>query len=111
MNVHVSKSRKVFAELFPEVYRVFSLVRGSQRGNKFNSYQRFSILLQRIEAHLVLDVIERKINEEYPEIITLTIHDSIMTSLYTDHVQVVKEIMEEELTHFVGFKPKLKIEG
>jgi len=110
INIHKSKARQVFADLFPEVHRVFSLVRGKQNGNKFKSYQRFSILLQRMESHIILDVILKKISTEHPEIIAVTIHDSIMTSVYTDHVRIVYRIMEEELTRFVGFKPMLKIE-
>lgn len=110
INIHNSKARQVFADLFPEVHRVFSLVRGKQNGSKFKSYQRFSIILQRMESHIILDVILKQINMEHPEIIAVTIHDSIMTSVYTDHVRIVYSIMEEELTRFVGFKPILKIE-
>ncbi len=110
INIHNSKARQVFSDLFPEVHRVFSLVRGKQNGSKFKSYQRFSILLQRMESHIILDVILKQINMEHPDIIAVTIHDSIMTSIYTDHVRIVHGIMEENFTRFVGFKPILKIE-
>lgn len=109
-NVHLPRSRKVFSELFPEVHRVFSLIKGDESGNKFKSFQRFAILLQRIESHVILNIIVDRLNKEHPEIITATVHDSIMTSIYTDQVKIVYETMEEELLKFVGYPPTLKIE-
>jgi hypothetical protein len=66
-NVDYPQSRRVFEELFPEVHRIFSLVRGYERGHKFKSYQRFAILLQRIEAHIILNIILKRINKEHAE--------------------------------------------
>ena len=110
-NIHMPRYRRFFSELFPEVHRIFTLLRGNERGNKFKSYHRFAILLQRIESHVVLNIILKRIHEEHPDIIAVTIHDSIMTgSIYTDHVQIVFRIMKEELTKFVGYNPTLKIE-
>ena len=109
-NIDNPRSRRVFAELFPEVHRIFSIVRGDERGDKFKSYKRFAILLQKIESHIILNIILKRINTDQPNIIAVTIHDSIMTSIYTDHVQIVYRIMEEELFKFVGYKPTLKIE-
>lgn len=95
------KRRTIFAELFPEVHRVFSLIRG-------NEHERFPILLQKIESHLILGEILKRINKEHPGVITVTIHDSIMTGL--DHVELVKKIMGEELTRYMGYPPRLNVE-
>jgi hypothetical protein len=73
-------------------------------------YQRFAILLQSIEAHLMLDIILKRISQEHPGTIAITIHDSILTGLYTNNVEAVAQIMKEEFTKFVGFTPVLKID-
>jgi hypothetical protein len=109
-NVINPPARKIFKELFPEVHRVFTLIRGYEKGSKFINFKRFPILLQRIEAHIILELILIRIYIEYPGTIAVTIHDSIMTAIYTNQVEIVKEIMLEEFTKFVGYSPKIKEE-
>ncbi len=94
-----SEYKKIFARKFPEVTRVFNLIKG-------DDYRQLSILLQKVEAHLVLDVILPKVYSE--GIIAVSIHDSIMTT--PDQIITVRGIMERELTKFVGFPPRLKVE-
>jgi len=60
---------------------------------------------------LMLDVILKRIYRELPGTIAITIHDSIMTGVLTNNVEAIRKIMIEELTFFVGFAPKIKIEG
>lgn len=105
------KCRAIFREHFPTVHKIFSKVRGSEKGDKFTSFKRFAILLQRIEAYLMLEIILKRISKELPGVIAITIHDSIMTGILTNNVQAVRKIIEEELTDFVGFRPQIKIEG
>jgi hypothetical protein len=105
------KAREIFKSRFPKVYRIFSKIRGSEKGDKFHNYKRFAILLQRIESFLMLDVILKRIYKELPGTIAITVHDSIMTGLLTNNVDAVRKIMTEELTFFVGFAPNIKIEG
>lgn len=105
------KARGVFKSRFPTVHRIFSKVRGSERGDKFTSFKRFAILLQRMESYLMLDVVLKRIYRELPDVVAITIHDSIMTGILTNNVAAVRKIMEEELTNFVGFRPKVNIEG
>ena len=45
-----------------------------------------------------------------PGTIAVTVHDSIMTGVLTNNVKAVCKIMIDELTFFVGFAPKIKIE-
>lgn len=104
------QARLIFKKVFPTVHRIFSKIRGRERGYKFTSFKRFAILLQRIESYLMLDVILKRIYRELPGTIAMTIHDSIMTGILTNNVEEVRKIMEEELTFFVGFAPKIKIE-
>ncbi|MDD2307715.1 MAG: hypothetical protein PHP53_23635 [Prolixibacteraceae bacterium] len=105
------KARLIFKNRFPTVHRIFSKIRGSEKGDKFTNFKRFAILLQRIESYLMLDVILKRIYKELPGTIAITVHDSIMTGVLTNNVEAVCKIMIEELTFFVGFAPNIKIEG
>ena len=104
------RARLIFIDRFPTVHRIFSKVRGSERGDKFTNYKRFAILLQSIESYLMLDVILKRIYKELPGTIAITIHDSIMTGVLTNNVDAVAKIMIEELTFFVGHRPNINIE-
>ena len=103
--------RDIFKKEFPTVHRIFSKVRGSIKGNKFQNFKRFSILLQRIESYLMLDIILKRIYRELPGTIAVTIHDSVMTGVLTNNVEAVRKIINEELTFFVGISPKIEKEG
>jgi hypothetical protein len=106
-----SNRHEIFESHFPEVYERFAIIKGHARAGKFDSYKRLAILLQSIEAHLVLDTILPKIYNEHPGTIAVTIHDSVMTSVMTNEVELVRLIMEKELTGFVGYPPTLKVEN
>lgn len=110
-NVRNPKCRRIFAELFPEVHRVFSIVRGDVKTeDKFQNYKRFAILLQRIESRLILNRVLGRLSIEHPDVIAVTVHDSVMTVADEEHVRIVHRMMEEELQKFVGFPPTLKFE-
>lgn len=104
------KARHIFIKRFPTVHRIFSKVRGREQGDRFHNFKRFAVLLQRIESYLMLDVIMKRIYKELPGTIAVTVHDSIMTGILTNNVEAVRKIMIDELTFFVGFPPKIKIE-
>lgn len=111
-------ARIIFKVNFPTVHKVFSKIRGKGKdgknwnfNNKFLTYRRFAILLQRIESHLVLDVIMKRVYKEWPNVFAMTIHDSILTVNERNVVDSIFEIMVEELEKFVGFAPTLKKEG
>lgn len=105
------KCRQIFKNRFPKVDRIFSKIRGSEKGDQFSNFKRFAILLQSIEAYLMLDVILKRIYKELPGTIAITIHDSILTGVLTNNVEAVRKIMSDELTFFVGFRPQIIIEG
>jgi hypothetical protein len=105
------KARDIFKRRFPTVHRIFSKVRGYEKGDRFQNFKRFAILLQRIESYLMLDVVLKRIYRELPDVVAITVHDSIMTGVLTNNVKAVKNILIEELTNFVGFQPKTSIEG
>jgi len=104
-----SPVHQCFYDTFPNVYERIVCLKGFDKGNKFKSFKRLAILLQTIESHVILNIILPKINKKHPETIAVTIHDSIMTS--TDDINRVRNIMDQELTKFVGDKPTLKTEN
>ena len=93
--------KRLFRDLFPAVYQVFNRIKKGQKN-------RLSIILQRIESYLFLDVICKDISKINPDIPIFTIHDSIATT--EDHYQTVLNQMEDTLKAYVGHVPKLQIE-
>ena len=88
--------KRMFRELFPEVYQLFALYK---RKNK----KAFPIALQQIEATLILDRVSKRIAREFPGLPIYTIHDSVVTLMaYRKRIQ---QIMEEEIERAIGFKP------
>jgi hypothetical protein len=96
-----AKYKKVFAKEFPSVYKLFEFIK---KGNK----PLLAVLLQNIESKMILDVIAARIRKENPHIPLYTIHDSIVTT--ERYQKYVHDIMEEELTKHIGYKPSLKPE-
>ena len=93
--------KKIFAELFPEVYEVFKQIKKKDK-------TLLPRLLQSIESYLIIDVICKRIGKELPEAPIFTIHDSIATTKV--YVEAIQQIMLEECTKAIGFAPKLTIE-
>jgi hypothetical protein len=104
------KARQIFMDNFPNVHRIFSKIRGRAKGDKFENFKRFAILLQTIEAHLILNIIVKRICKELPGAIVMTIHDSIMTGINNDHIEAIMKIMIDEFTRFVGYPPRISVE-
>jgi hypothetical protein len=103
-NHHTSKEKRIFFELFPGVEKAFSVL-------KMDDYKNFVISLQRMESYVVLDVIIKRLNDEHPDMVATPIYDSITTSIATDDIKTVRQVMTEELTKFVGISPVLKVEN
>jgi hypothetical protein len=64
--------------------------------------------LQNLEAETILKDACGGLSEKYPEIVLYTIHDSIITT--KNHVEDVKQTLEEKLFKTVGEYPKFKVE-
>ncbi|PKQ46068.1 hypothetical protein [Confluentibacter flavum] len=96
-----AKPKKLFKNLFPEVYSLFEIIKRKDK-------TLLPRLLQNIESYLIVDVIAKRISEEYPLAPIFTIHDSIATT--PQYVDIVEQVMNEELYLKIGQKPKLKRE-
>jgi hypothetical protein len=68
----------------------------------------FPILLQSMEAEIMLDRVARRINRERPELPIFPIHDCLATTVGNE--MYVARIMREEFCACIGAPPQLKIE-
>lgn len=93
--------KRLFKSLFPHVYELFSIY-------KKKDSTILPRLLQRIESHLILEIMCKRVNHEDKNIPLFTIHDSITTTI--ENLDYVKKIMSEELYKHIGVKPNLKME-
>ncbi|MDA0176820.1 hypothetical protein OOZ35_04855 [Mesoflavibacter profundi] len=96
-----AKPKKLFAELFPEVYKIFSDIKRTDK-------TVLPRLLQSIESYLIVDVICKRISEEIPNAPIFTIHDSISTT--EEYIADVRRIMEEEFEKKIGKAPMINCE-
>lgn len=104
--VHIPE-RKIFEQCFPTVGCFLKKLRGPGRGSKFEKHGRLAILLQTIEAEIIMQKCLLRINKEYPEVITLTVFDSIYTGNDASSVELVESVMIEEFEKFTGNLPRV----
>lgn len=69
----------------------------------------FSLLLQRSESHLVLDIVGEKLVEEYPSIRIFTIHDSFFIEDSNIDKNEIIEKIKRILNDYVGIIPGVKL--
>ena len=93
--------KRIFKQLFPEVYEVFKMY-------KTAGQQHLPILLQKIEATLVLDRIAKSLSKASPGMPLFTVHDSIVCP--TEKIGFCKEIIWKESLKYLGFEPVLGID-
>ncbi|WP_412987663.1 hypothetical protein [Pontimicrobium sp. IMCC45349] len=92
---------RYFKNAFPNVYKVYSSI-------KSKKHSILAIILQKLEAELVLHQACRIISENRPDIPLFTLHDSIITT--ENNVGYVKRVFKNVLKEKLGKEPKFKIE-
>ena len=100
-SIRFVKSIQLFRQQFPNVYELIKYI-------KEGNHPTLAVVLQNLEADLVLHKTCKLISESNPEIPLFTLHDSIITT--EENVEFVREKMVEVLTQFIGLAPTLKIE-
>ncbi|MDD3011264.1 MAG: hypothetical protein PHU97_08095 [Bacteroidales bacterium] len=81
-------AKRIFRENFPNVYEVFKII-------KRRDYVRLPVLLQAIEAEIVLHRAAKRISRERRRLPIFTIHDSIVTTEGDE--EYVKSVLEDEM--------------
>lgn len=100
--VPYSKAKAIFQDfktLFPVEAKIMELM-------KTRKYNDFPIILQKIEAHMLLHRISKRVYDVSPQIPLFTIHDSILTT--KQHEKTLKSILEEEYKILLGFIPQFE---
>jgi hypothetical protein len=93
--------KRFFHELFPNVYKVFALIK--KRGN-----ETLPIILQLIESEIVLNRAARTFCRLYPDVPLFTIHDSLVT--IEEYKEKARDILKLEFEQLIGLKPSLSFE-
>lgn len=94
-------SKMAFKTHFPDVYKVFSLIKKKDK-------TILARILQMIESDIIINKVSKRISREKPEIPIFTIHDSVATIIgYEDYVA---KIITEEVKNFTDLDVKLGYE-
>jgi len=106
-----TQEKGIFRGVFPSVYIRFLEAKGCRQSeSKYQNYRRFAILLQAVEANLILGDILPRIYNERPGAVAVSIHDSVSISTTPENIDYVKKTMKSELFKFTGFIPSLEVE-
>lgn len=100
-NASKSSAIRIFRDTFPNVYGVMSFI-------KQHYHPTLAVVLQNLEADLVLHKACKLVDTQYPEIPIFTVHDSIATT--EENVPVVESILNGVLLENIGISPVLKRE-
>lgn len=93
--------KRFFKELFPTVYKVFSIIKRKEQN-------LLPIILQLVESEIVLNRAAKLIASTNPEIPLFTIHDSIVT--LEEYKEMVWGILKSEFEKALELKPSLAVE-
>ncbi|HWY11691.1 MAG TPA: hypothetical protein VN026_10220 [Bacteroidia bacterium] len=93
--------KRIFKRSFEAVYEVFKMYKSAGQAN-------LPILLQTIEARLILDKTAKVISKTEPGMALYTIQDSIVCPV--EKIELCKQILLNESVKYLGFEPKLKID-
>ena len=87
-NIGSSKVDKQFKKLFPTIHQFIKTYKKENEDDRVLAYD-----LQKAESNLIFNTIIKKINQFYPEIKLITIHDSIVIpKKYREEVNQIFEI-------------------
>lgn len=93
--------KKDFKKTFPEVYKVFSLIKKKDK-------RILARILQSIESNVIINKVTKRISIENPKLPIFTIHDSVITiNGYEDYVA---SVIKEEVKNLTGLDVKLGYE-
>ena len=95
-------------EAWKQVERLFPSIVSFMNALKEDDYKYPSLLLQAIEAYLILEVVTKSLAKKYPFMPMLTIHDSVITD--EEHKELLKDEIEQTYIDKIGFKPTLAVE-
>ena len=96
-----AEAKRWFADHFMPIFEIGCVL-------KHNNKSFYPIMLQAMEAEIVLNRAARRINTEKRSLPIYTLHDCILTTKGNE--DYVERIMKEEFAHCIGFQPHCKRE-
>lgn len=102
-SISYCEGARSFKEVFPSIFDVFKMIKCTR-----GKHNTLAILLQHLEANLVLHRACKIISEERPDVPIFTLHDSIITT--EGNEKYVNRVLKNVLTEAIGIAPKLKVE-
>lgn len=100
-NCNKSPEKEWFEKEFPSIMRLIKKI-------KEKNHTRLALILQNLEAHVILDIATKRIHQFNKDIPIFTVHDSIMTT--EENTEDVKRILIESVNSFTGYTPSISIE-
>ena len=97
----LAEPKRIFKQLFPSVYDVFAKIK--QKDKKM-----LPRILQSIESKLMLDIIAKRIADEYPNMPIFTIHESIVCPVGNENY--VAGVIKDEMQKAIGMNPRVSFE-
>lgn len=94
--------RGIIRHEFPTLHAVQSVIRRNDRS-------LLALILQSLEAFVVVHCICRRIHRERPDIVLFTLHDALVT--VPAHAAYVRDIMRQETGRLFGTEATVKISG
>lgn len=108
---YISKGVKLFAGLFPNVFKLFEFI-------KKDEYNQLAILLQRIESYVILNRVAPQISDRFPELPFITKHDSLLPVQKSGgfivpgkNIESVKEIIVSAINQTTGLTPLVRVKN
>lgn len=99
--IRYKNSIRIFKKIFPNVYKVIKEI-------KQEKHNTLAVVLQNLEADLVLHKACKKISQERPDIPIFTLHDSIITT--EENTEYVQSVLKSILKKHIGIEPNFKVE-
>lgn len=112
-----SPERKVFEAEFPDVALTFARLntgynrtkngKGKAKKRKDDLDCPFAYFTQKLEAHIVLDLVVSDLLSRDPDMPLYTLHDAIYTT--KENVEIVMEKLQSEVLELTGMKIEVKV--
>jgi hypothetical protein len=105
-SITYSPAVRLFASLFPNIYKLFSII-------KKPDHTKLPILLQNIESHTILNRVAYNITEHLPGLPFITRHDSILPArdLTRYNEDLVTDVMKATIMEETGLTPVIRVKN
>lgn len=101
-----SGMKTIFRSKFSNIYNFIKYIKSNKYDQNVERHSVMAILLQRIESHIVLNQVAKRINREKPEIPIFTIHDCLVTTVNNE--AYFDAVLKDECFKLIGEYPKTK---